>query len=176
MRTEERRSKVLECLKRSKEPVTGTQLAEEFGVSRQIIVGDVSILRAMGTPIYATPRGYIVPKKNSADGALISTITCRHDAKGMRRELETIVDEGACVRDVIVEHPVYGEIHGHLMISNRHDVDVFMKKMEQNNAKPLLDVSSGLHLHTIEVPDENALKRILSKLQEFGILAEGGLK
>ena len=174
MRTEERRNKVLEFLQNSKDPLTGTQLAAEFGVSRQIIVGDVSILRAMGTPIYATPRGYILPEKKPKNNTLIATITCRHDGKDMRRELETIIDEGAFVRDVIVEHPVYGELHGHLMLSSRHDIDVFIEKMEQSNAKPLLDVSSGVHLHTIEVPDTAALNRITDKLRKLGILAEGG--
>ncbi|MBQ1918111.1 MAG: transcription repressor NadR [Schwartzia sp.] len=174
MRTEERRNKVLQSLQNSKEPLTGTQLAAEYGVSRQIIVGDISILRAMGTPIYATPRGYILPEKKQSKGTVIATITCRHDGRDMRRELETIVDEGACVRDVIVEHPVYGEIHGHLMLSSRHDIDVFIEKMEQSKAKPLLDVSSGVHLHTLEVPGTEALNRIVEKLKKLGILAEGG--
>ena len=50
--------KILSILNSTEKPVTASQLAEEFGVSRQIIVGDVAILRAAGFGIIATARGY----------------------------------------------------------------------------------------------------------------------
>ena len=56
MDTAERREKLLSFLRNAKKPLTGTQLAREFSVSRQIIVGDISVIRATGTTIYATPR------------------------------------------------------------------------------------------------------------------------
>ena len=86
MTTEERRTAVLARLKKAKSPLSGTKIAREFGVSRQIIVGDISILRAEGEKIYATPRGYFVPEGEGADGFLVSFI-CRHSKDEMEQEL-----------------------------------------------------------------------------------------
>ena len=46
MTTEERRGAVLVRLREAGSPLSGTKLARDGGVSRQIIVGDISILRA----------------------------------------------------------------------------------------------------------------------------------
>ncbi len=157
MNTEERREKLLEKLKHTNKPLTGTALASEFAVSRQIIVGDISIIRAMGTNIYATPRGYIIPSDQKTRDVVMATITCRHDVSGVRQELEIIVDNGGFVRDVIVEHPLYGEIRGDLMLASRRDVTNFVARLRECSANPLLVVTGGVHLHTIEVPDQAAL-------------------
>ena len=172
MDTAERREKLLSFLRNAKKPLTGTQLAREFSVSRQIIVGDISVIRATGTTIYATPTGYVLPEDVSDDTGLVATIACHHDKLNMRRELEIIVDNGGFVRDVIVEHPLYGEIRADLMLGTRHDVDVFAKRMDECEARPLSMVTSGIHLHTIEVKDDESLSRICSQLRECGILSE----
>ncbi len=172
MNTEERRQKLLQCLESASRPVTGAALAKELGVSRQIIVGDIGIIRAMGKNIYATPRGYIIPQERRGQAGIIATITCRHDAAGLKDELEIIVDNGGRVLDVIVLHPLYGEIHGDLMISTRYDVESFIDKMQTCKATPLLVVTGGVHLHTLEIPNEKILARIQDKLREYGILVE----
>ena len=115
MNTEERRQHILERLRETKKPLTGTALSKEFAVSRQIIVGDISILRALGTNVYATPRGYIIPEESRGKQGLMATLTCRHTQQDMLKELNVIVDNGGFVRDVIVEHPLYGEIRADLM-------------------------------------------------------------
>ena len=171
MNTEQRRTQLLERLKQAAVPLNGAALAREFSVSRQIIVGDIGIIRAMGIDIYATPRGYLIPPAVS-ESKLLATICCRHDAAGLRRELDIIVDNGGKVRDVIVEHPLYGEIRGDLLISTRRDVTEFVRRMELCRAHPLLIVTGGVHLHTIEVPAPSALQDIRRELQQAGILSE----
>ena len=101
---------------------------------------------------------------------LVAILACKHDDKLMRRELEIIVDNGGHVRDVIVEHPLYGEIRADLMLSTRHDVDVFQQQMAECDGKPLSLITEGVHLHTIEVPEQEVLDRIRNQLQEAGIL------
>ena len=158
-------------LREAKQPLTGTKLARELGVSRQIIVGDISILRAEGTQIFATPRGYIMPE-DAKDHTIKATIVCRHDAADMEKELQAVVDNGGAVLDVIVEHPVYGAIRGDLFVESRRDVRRFLTKMQKCQANPLLVVTGGIHMHTIRVPDEEALKAIESDLRALGILVD----
>ena len=172
MNTEERRQHILERLKETKKPLTGTALSKEFAVSRQIIVGDISILRALGTNVYATPRGYIIPEESRGKQGLMATLTCRHAQQDMLKELNVIVDNGGFVRDVIVEHPLYGEIRADLMLGARHDVAAFGERMAKCQANPLSLVTGGVHLHTIEVPDPAALGRIRRELQQARILIE----
>ncbi len=172
MNTEERRKQLLERLEHTDKPLTGSFLAREFAVSRQIIVGDIGIIRAMGKNIYATPRGYIIPSPKVTDKGIMATIACRHDVVGLKTELETIVDYGGFVRDVIVEHPLYGELRGDLMLATRHDVAMFLQKMAACKASPLLLITGGVHLHTLEVPDTMTLERIRQELKRQGILAE----
>ena len=63
LNAKERRQAILEQLKRAEKPVSATALARQYGVSRQIIVGDVALLRAGGEPISATPRGYVLDRE-----------------------------------------------------------------------------------------------------------------
>ncbi len=44
MTTEERRAQLYALLTQAQQPLTGSALARKFGVSRQIIVGDIGIL------------------------------------------------------------------------------------------------------------------------------------
>ena len=106
MRAEERRQAIREILHHSHQPVSATALAGRFSVSRQIIVGDIALLRAAGDAISATPRGYVILQEVSGH---ICRFACRHTAAGMEAELNAMVDEGCTVLDVIVEHPVYGQ-------------------------------------------------------------------
>ena len=54
---QERRRAVARALEEADGPVSAAALAERFSVSRQIIVGDIALLRAAGADISATPRG-----------------------------------------------------------------------------------------------------------------------
>lgn len=171
MNTEERREKLFERLREAEQPLTGTKLSREFGVSRQIIVGDISILRAQGVQVFATPRGYILPQDQQASSQMV-TLVCRHDAEGMEKELLAVVDNGGAVLDVIVEHPVYGPIRGDLLLENRRDIRAFLSKMQKCQANPLLVVTGGVHMHTVRVPDEETLQAIREDLRNLHILVE----
>ena len=53
MNAAERRTKIIELLAASDRPMSATALAARCGVSRQIIVGDVALLRAGGVAVMA---------------------------------------------------------------------------------------------------------------------------
>ena len=48
MESETRRQKIIELLKKQEEPISGSQLAEQFGVTRQVIVKDMGMIKAGG--------------------------------------------------------------------------------------------------------------------------------
>ena len=170
MRAGERRQAILEHLRQSSRPVSAGFLAERFSVSRQAVVGDVALLRASGADISATPRGYVILK---ADQGLLRRIACRHDAAGMEAELCAVVDQGCSVLDVIVEHPVYGQLTGPLQLSSRYDVGQFLARCAGEGARPLSDLTGGIHLHTLSCPDEDAFSRVREVLRDLGVLLEG---
>ena len=63
------------------------------------------------------------------------------------KELYQIVDCGGRVVDVIVEHPIYGEITGLLMLSSRREMAEFVKKIEESG--PAAGSDGRVHLHTV---------------------------
>ena len=169
MHTEQRREAILQVLREAEGPVSATALARRFSVSRQIIVGDIALLRAAGADISATPRGYVILRDR---GGLTRTVACQHDTDGMEQELNAMVDQGCTVLDVIVEHPIYGQLTGPLQISNRHDVQQFIRRCQEAEALPLSRLTDGIHLHTLSCPDEAAWQRVLTALRQLGVLVE----
>lgn len=169
MRSEERRAAILAALRQAKEPVSAGALASRCGVSRQIVVGDIALLRAAGESISATPRGYVM---QTAPEGLIRQIACRHEDAQMEAELNAVVDQGCTVLDVIVEHPVYGQLTGALQLRSRFDVEQFLLRCSRAEAKPLSDLTEGIHLHTLLCPDGNAFERVCAALRAQGILLE----
>ena len=169
MQADSRRQNIIQVLKSASGPVSAGRFAGMFGVSRQIIVGDIALLRASGTDITATPRGYILTR--SSEG-IVHRIPCRHRPEDMKEELEILVDNGCLVRDVIVEHPIYGQLVGQLDISTRHNVSEFITQVALSDAAPLSDLTGGIHLHTIICPDEETHLRVLEKLRKRGFLFE----
>ncbi len=166
MDAQTRRKAILQALHTAESPVSATALAKELGVSRQIIVGDVALLRAAGHPVTATPRGYV---SGRAPG-LTRTLACLHDAAGMEAELNALVDVGCEVVDVIVEHPIYGQLAGQLQLRSRYDVSQFLAQSAQSGAQPLSQLTDGLHLHTIRAAEEKALDRGEAALKALGYL------
>lgn len=169
MKADERREKILERVSASEQPVSATRLAKEFQVSRQIIVGDVALLRAAGANIYATPRGYLAGRGSEG---IEKNIVCNHTAAQMEQELNICVDNGCIVEDVLVEHPVYGQLEGQLNLKNRHDVKEFIARCEKDHAAPLSALTGGIHLHRLLCPDEESFARVEADLEEAGILYE----
>jgi len=168
--SEERRRLVVEKLTQTGEPITGSDLAEFFGVSRQIIVQDIAIIRAKGVHVLATSSGYLIQNKRSQD-KLIKTFVSKHSGfDRLEEELLIIVEYGGKIIDVIVEHPVYGEIVGTLLISTREDVFRFVEKVRNSDAMPLASLTKGDHIHTIEVPSEKVFLLIMNELRENGFV------
>ncbi|QEK10910.1 transcription repressor NadR [Crassaminicella thermophila] len=173
MLTEERRKEIIKILKNNEEPITGTELAKKFKVSRQVIVQDIAVMRAKGYNIIATSNGYMISKLNGKKKN-IKTIVCRHEGySNMEEELKIMVDMGARVLDVIIEHPIYGDIRSTLMIDSRMDLEDFMEKVKNNKAAPLASLTGGEHIHTIEIPNDRAYKKIIKELKEKGYLIKG---
>ena len=162
-----RRAAVAAALEAAAGPVSATELARRFSVSRQIIVGDVALLRAGGARILATPRGYVLDRPPAG---YTGTVACVHAPEDMGRELTAIVDAGGEVVDVIVEHPVYGQLTGLLGVRSRYDVQEFLTRVEAHGARPLSDLTGGIHLHTIRCPDEKTFQRVERSLQNENIL------
>lgn len=167
---QERRTSIARALEQAKAPLSATALAQQFSVSRQIIVGDIALLRAAGTDITATPRGYIIPRSSSG---LYRTLACRHEAAQMEAELNAVVDQGCTVVDVTVEHPIYGQLTGPLNLSNRYEVGQFIRRCRDEAVAPLSLLTEGIHLHTVLCPDEAAFARIQDALRRLGVLLEG---
>ena len=170
MHAAQRRDALLELLRTSRGPVSATALARRFSVSRQIIVGDIALLRAGGADIASTPRGYVIPAQE--DTGLTCTLVCRHTAADLERELNLMVDNGCTVLDVVVEHPVYGQLSGQLQLSSRSDVAEFIRRVEKEQATPLSALTGGVHLHRLRCPDEAACRRVRQALDEAGFLVK----
>lgn len=167
MNAQERRREIMNCLNASQGPISAAALAARLGVSRQIIVGDVALLRAAGEAVSATPRGYVVERDA---GCILRTVACSHSAQDMERELNIMVDNGCTVRDVIVEHPIYGQLTGALELKSRYDVRRFVERTAQEEARPLSVLTDGIHLHTLLCPDAEAYERVLNELERGGLL------
>ena len=155
-------------------PVTAAQFAKELSVSRQIIVGDVAILRASGLDILATPKGYIMnSREETPEYPFTGIIACRHGSEQLRDELYTIVDFGAAVIDVTIEHAIYGEISAKLGLSSRYDVDQFVSKVEsEENSAPISSLTGGIHLHSVGCRDRATFDMIKGALAKKDILID----
>lgn len=169
MEAASRRQAILDRLRSADRPVSASALAAGLNVSRQIIVGDIALLRAGGAEISATPRGYVLPR--ATDG-ITRTIACRHTLAQTGQELDILVDNGCTVLDVIVEHPVYGQLTGQLQISSRYDVEQFLARIRGSDAAPLSMLTGGLHLHTLCCPNEDAYTRACAALKAAGLLLD----
>lgn len=167
MEAASRRQAILDRLRTADRPVSASALAAGLNVSRQIIVGDIALLRAGGAEISATPRGYVLPR--ATDG-ITRTIACRHTLAQTGQELDILVDNGCTVLDVIVEHPVYGQLTGQLQISSRYDVEQFLARIRGSDAAPLSMLTGGLHLHTLCCPNEDAYTHACAALKAAGLL------
>jgi uncharacterized protein len=170
MNAAQRREAISDRLKGASTPVSATALAREFGVSRQIIVGDIALLRAGGEPISATPRGYV---RDQVGSGVLHTVAVQHPDSEMEQELLICVDNGCTVVDVVVEHPVYGQLVGQLQLSSRYDVEQFLNRTRSGSAKPLSDLTGGIHLHRLRCPSEEAYQRVCKQLDEAGFLLKG---
>lgn len=167
MKSDERRNLIIQTLSKCNSSISATSLANNFSVTRQIIVADIALLRASGYQIIADNKGY---KLITANNDLIKRIAVQHSKDYVNNEFYAIVDNGGKVLDVIIEHPIYGKISVELNITSRYEADEFVKKLNNTNSHPLSILTQGLHIHTIEVPNNESFEKIKLKLNELGIL------
>lgn len=167
---EKRRDLILSWLLESNNPITGNELAEKTNVSRQVIVQDISILKARSHEIIATSQGYMYFKEKNPETKIKQIIACNHKPDETEKELTIIVDHGVTVRDVMIEHPVYGDLTASIMVSNRLDVTQFIEKMKQTNASLLSELTDGVHLHTLEASSKQQLNAVTKALAKEGFL------
>lgn len=167
MKKNTRCEEIYEILDKSESPVSGQILSDTFKVSRQIIVNDIAVLRNNGVQIIATSRGYILDRKKG----IRKIIAVKHSGEKIKEELEIIINNGGKVLDVMIEHPVYGELKGEISVSNEEELVKFIALLEGSRAKPLSSISeNGVHLHTVEFPDEEKYEKTLKELSEKGFL------
>lgn len=164
-----RRQAIIHRLQSCAESVTGTELAEQFGVSRQVIVQDMAVLRAAGESLISTPRGYSLQQKG-ARRLPRAVVAVQHTPEQTDDELLALVAVGATVVDVAIDHPVYGEMRGTLMIRTADDVAAFLNRMRESGAGLLLNLTQGVHVHTLEAADAPTLDRAREALAKRGYL------
>ena len=167
MDSRKRRNKILGRLQKKSDPMSAAKLAKDMGVSRQIIVGDIALLRAEGNDIIATSRGYVIAVPIS--GKYIRKIACKHSREQTEDELAAIISLGGEVIDVTVTHPYYGDMTGQLNITTMEGVVAFCDELKDNK-KLLSDLTDGTHLHTIACKDNVAFDRIVEELTKQGVL------
>ena len=167
MKAEERRKELIRRLQAAREPISASRLAAAFGVSRQVIVQDIAILRAGGVGITALSKGYLLDKVASAR----RVFKLLHSDEDVERELNIIVDAGGTVVDVFVFHKVYGTVRAEMGISSRLHVDRFLQDIASGKSSLLKNVTAGYHYHTVSADTEETLDVIEEKLKQNGFLA-----
>ena len=165
MDRETRRIKILELLKNSEKPISGASLAKNLNVSRQIIVQDISVLKAANYPIMSTAQGYLL-LQSRRDEVARKVVAVSHNPEDTENELNILINSGVTIVDVRVEHPVYGEVSGKLLLKTKEDVEKFLERLNLTQAKLISELTNGIHLHTLEsenpfniIDAEKALKK-----------------
>ncbi|KAB7708633.1 HTH domain-containing protein [Bacillus aerolatus] len=167
---EERRQLILEWLQTSKEPLTGSELASRTNVSRQVIVNDITLLKARNEPIIATSQGYYYFAPPAPEQWFERSVACIHEPEETEKELNVLVDLGLLVKDVKIEHPVYGDLTASIMVSNRKEVTQFIQRVNETKAAYLAQLTDGVHLHTIAAKEERTLDEAEAALKQAGFL------
>ena len=165
-----RRKELMKLLQNEMRPLSGTELARHFGVSRQVIVQDIALLRATDRNILSTNKGYVLYHPEQEEERSRRILASHHDKERMQEELYLMVDCGGYVCDVIVEHEIYGQLSADLILKNRRDVDEFIRKMGETADLPLKVLTGNSHLHTVEADSEKILDEIETRLAEKGFL------
>ncbi|MBR2903087.1 MAG: transcription repressor NadR [Clostridia bacterium] len=168
MRGENRRKEIALLLASAGGAITGASLSEKFGVSRQIIVQDISRLKAQGYTIVATHGGYVL----KASPLKERVVKVYHDTKTTEDELRTIIANGGIVADVFVQHQVYGKLRADLNLYDDASIDKFIEGVRSGKSVELMNVTGGHHYHTIRAAEEKTLDAVEKALKEKGFLVQ----
>lgn len=166
---QERRAEIMNILRQSTMPLSGAALGKQLGVSRQVVVQDIALLRQSGEEIYATNRGYVTGVANARSKRLFKV---HHTIEQTGDELNLMVDHGVVVENVIVNHRTYGRLSANLGFRNRRDVVRFLNELATGASTPLMNITSGYHFHEVSADSEEVLDELEAALGEAGFLAE----
>ena len=169
MKADERRKSIVNLLVSEKKPVSGNELSEKFGVSRQIIVRDISILKEQGFEILASNSGYIM--KTSPYKERVFKVF--HTTEQTEDELKSIVDLGGIVADVFVWHKAYGKMEAKMNIASRAQIEQFIESIRTGKSVELMHITGGYHYHTVRAESEELLDRIEFVLKGKNYIAPG---
>ena len=164
----ERRNAILQSLRGAERPVSGTALADAAGVSRQVIVQDIALIRAAGHEIISTNRGYLLNTPHSVN----RIFKVNHTDEELEDELCTVVDLGGKVVNVMVNHRVYGHMEAEINITSRRKVMEFVEDIKRGKSSPLKNITSNYHYHLIEADSEETLDLIEEALRQKKFLVE----
>ena len=167
MKAAERRNAIVNLLLSSTEAVPGNKLAEEYGVSRQIIVQDITILKGTGCDILSTHNGYILQKSPLKE----RVFKVYHTTRQTEDELSTIVNLGGTVVDVFVWHKVYGKLTAPLNIFSSLHIKQFLEGVRTGKSTELMNITGGYHYHTIRAESDEVLDKIGVALQTKDYIA-----
>ena len=167
MKAVHRRNAIANRLLASSEAVSGGMLSSEFGVSRQIIVQDIAVLKGSGFDILSTHNGYIIQKSPYKE----QVFKLHHTTDETEDELNTIVDLGGTVVDVFVWHKVYGKVVAQLNIFSRLQVKQFIEGVRSGKSTELMNITGGYHYHTVRADSEDTIESIKKALNEKGYIA-----
>ncbi len=164
----ERRKQLLALMRNAEHPLPGEVLGRETGVSRQIVVQDIAVLRTEGHPIVSTSRGYYLDEPKQA----VRLIKVWHTNEQVEDELSTVVNLGGYVLDVMINHRAYGKLTAPLNIKSQRDIRMFVNDIESGKSSPLLNITSGYHFHHIAAEQEEILDEIAEELDRKGYMAD----
>ena len=170
MNGENRRLKILQSLQQHSAPLSGSILANQLQVSRQVIVQDIALMRAENHPIVSTNKGYLYRTRETENNHPKRVFLVRHDTHDVLEEFMTIIELGGKILDVAVEHEIYGQIRADLLIEAASDAREFYERLLSCRDNPLKVLTDDCHYHTVSAPSEKLLDLIQRELQEKGFL------
>jgi len=163
-----RRQLIIRELSLSSKPIAGSLLADKCQVSRQVIVQDIALLRASGYSLLSTSRGYLLQQTGKA----VRVFKVSHTDEQMEDELTSIVDLGGTIKNVMVNHKVYGHMEAEMNIDSRYKISHFMEDIRSGKSSPLKNITSNYHYHTILAETEDTLDLIQNMLKSKEYLVE----
>lgn len=169
MKSDERRKSIANLLLASDTAISGAELSKRYGVSRQIIVKDISMLKNKGYEILATHTGYVIVSSPLKE----RVFKVYHTTEQTEEELRLIVDFGGTVVDVFVWHKAYGKIEAKLNISSGKQIDKFLENVRTGKSVELMNITGGYHYHTVRAESEVILDLIGIELEKRRFIAPG---
>ncbi len=163
MKAESRRKEMALLLSSAQKPLSGSFLADKFQVSRQIIVSDISVLKANGYSILSTHSGYVLQESPLKE----RIFKLKHSTEQTEEELSSIINLGGTVVDVFVWHKVYGKISVPLNFFSIAQVKQFIEGVRTGKSTELMNITGGYHYHTVRADSEDTLNRIEKALEKY---------